>query len=306
MAKELVLMDHDGGVDDFLSLAMVLNMPHVELIGVVVTPADCYIQPAMSVSAKVIDLAGRTGVPLAESTVRPINPFPSHWRQTAFIIDHFPVLNDKPVKTQPLAQNGQTFMVEALRGASAPVTLLVTGPLTTVAAALEIAPDIEAKISRIVWMGGALNVAGNVDIMMEPGQDGSAEWNVFWDPVSAHAIWQTKIPIVLCPLDITNNVPVTGEVIRYLASHRKHPLCELAAYAYAVVMREHGYFFWDMLTTGFIGKPDLYTLRDWRTVVIPDGPSQGRTKVDDSGRVIQVMDTVDKPAFYQYVVDCLS
>ncbi|WP_287521476.1 nucleoside hydrolase [Okeania sp. SIO2C2] len=53
-------------------------------------------------------------------------------------------------------------MVRVLKSAPAPVTLMVTGPLTTVAVALDIAPEIESKIQEIVWMGGALNVPGKV------------------------------------------------------------------------------------------------------------------------------------------------
>jgi len=41
-------------------------------------------------------------------------------------------------------------MVRVLREAPEPVTLMVTGPLTTVAAALDTAPEIESKIKEIV------------------------------------------------------------------------------------------------------------------------------------------------------------
>jgi purine nucleosidase len=67
------------------------------------------------------------------------------------------------------------FMARLLLEASERVTMLVTGPLTTVAAALAAAPTIEQKIDEVVWMGGALDVAGNVDPMVEPGHDMSAE-----------------------------------------------------------------------------------------------------------------------------------
>ena len=49
-----VLLDHDGGVDDLLSLMMLLAMPHIDLIGVVVTPADCYLRPAVSATLKTL------------------------------------------------------------------------------------------------------------------------------------------------------------------------------------------------------------------------------------------------------------
>ena len=41
MPKKLVLMDHDGAVDDFLSTVLLMTMENVQPLGVIVTPADC-------------------------------------------------------------------------------------------------------------------------------------------------------------------------------------------------------------------------------------------------------------------------
>jgi purine nucleosidase len=302
MEKELVIHDHDGGIDDFLSLMLLLTMDNVETLGVIVTPADCYIKPAVSVTRKMMDLMGKSHITVAESTVRGLNPFPRIWRQTAFAVDHFPMLNDKDVLDTPLAEeSGQQYMARLLTTAPEPVTLLVTGPLTTVAAALDIAPEAEHKIKRIVWMGGALNVPGNVDPVMEAGQDGSMEWNVYWDPPAAYQIWQTQVPIVLCPLDITNRVPVTTDLVLQWGRQRQHALLEFAALCYGLVMRQGGYYFWDLLTTAYIGRPDLYKVREWETELIRDGLSQGRTKIQPGGRIITALDDVNVPAFYAYI-----
>ena len=61
MADKLVLMDHDGGVDDYLSTALLLTMEHLRVLGIVVTPADCYIEPAVGATRKLLDLMGRVG-----------------------------------------------------------------------------------------------------------------------------------------------------------------------------------------------------------------------------------------------------
>ena len=81
MADNLVLMDHDGGVDDYLSTALLLTMEHLRVLGIVVTPADCYIQPAVAATRKLLDLMGRSDIPVAESTVRGLNPFPRIFRR---------------------------------------------------------------------------------------------------------------------------------------------------------------------------------------------------------------------------------
>ena len=52
--KRTVFFDHDSGVDDILSLTMLLSMPHIDLAGVVVTPADCFLRPALSATLKLL------------------------------------------------------------------------------------------------------------------------------------------------------------------------------------------------------------------------------------------------------------
>jgi purine nucleosidase len=41
-AKQAVVFDHDGGIDDLLSLLLLLRLPNIDVIGVSITPADCY------------------------------------------------------------------------------------------------------------------------------------------------------------------------------------------------------------------------------------------------------------------------
>lgn len=305
MAKPLVLFSHDGGVDDYLSILLLMAMPDIDVLGIVVTPADCYITPAVSATRKILDLMGRSEVPVAASTVRGVNPFPRSFRVDSHSIDLFPLLNERPI-TAPLAEeDGQHFMARLLREAPGPVTVLETGPLTTLAEALALDPGIEAKIERLVWMGGALNVRGNVATMIDPKHDMSAEWNVYWDPEAAARLWRTGIPIVLCPLDITNHVPITPDFIQQVSRQRQHPVSDLAGLCYSLVAYRP-YYCWDVLTTAYIGRPDLFTLKEWETEILTAEPSEGRTKVTPGGRRIQALDTVDKDAFFEYFLRQLA
>jgi purine nucleosidase len=295
-------MDHDGGVDDYLATALLMTMDHVDPLGVVVTPADCYVKAAVSATRKLLGLLGRSSVTVAESTVRGLNPFPRLFRRDSFTVDLLPILNEQEDVRAPLApESGQRFMARRLEEAPEPVTLLVTGPLTTVAAALDLAPAVEGKIQEIVWMGGALNAPGNVDPIIEGGQDMSAEWNAYWDPLAADRVWRTGIPVTICPLDLTNHVPVTPDFVRQLSRQRKYPLYDFAGQCYALVMHQD-YFFWDVLTTAYLGRPDIFAVRSWESVVITEGRSQGRTKVEAGGRTIQALDAVDVDEFYAYIL----
>src|SRR5260370_35450814 len=91
MAENLVLMDHDGGVADYLSTALLLTMEHLRVLGIVVTPADCYIQPAVGATRKLLDLMGRNDIPVAASIVRGFNAFPRIFRRESFTADRFPI-----------------------------------------------------------------------------------------------------------------------------------------------------------------------------------------------------------------------
>jgi purine nucleosidase len=96
-------------------------------------------------------------------------------------------------------------------------------------------------------------------------------------------------------------VPVTAEFVRTIARNRRYPLSDFAGQCYALVTHQD-YFFWDVLTTAYLGRPDLFTLREYETVIIPTGVSQGRTLVQAGGKRVQALETVDKAAFYEYML----
>jgi len=306
MSRQLVLMDHDGAIDDFLATILLMRMREIEPLGIIVTPADCYIKAGISVTRKILALMGRFDVPVAESTVRGLNSFPPSFRRDSGIIDNFPILNEKEqIETPLVSESGQEFMIKVLQTAPAPVILMVTGPLTTVATAIALEPSLVNKIQEIVWMGGALRVPGNVEKEFALEHDGSAEWNVYWDPLAAKQIWDTSIPIVLCPLDLTNTVPVTPEFIRQLAKQRRHPLSDLAGMCYALAIPQN-YYCWDILATAYLARPQFYQLEETETDIVITGISQGRTTIKPGGRKIKVMTKVNKNSFYEYLLQQFS
>jgi purine nucleosidase len=278
----------------------------IDLRGIVITPADCYGEPAVTASRRILDLFGLQ-VPLALSTVRGLNPFPELFRRDSWTIAALPVLNEYEDIRAPVArESGQSLLRRALSQTSQPMTLLVLGPLTTVAEVLASDPSLESKVERIIWMGGALEGPGNVDPLFVGGQDSTSEWNVFWDPISAERVFQTKIEIIMCPLELTGMVPVTHELRRVLSrEHRLFPMYDLAASAYAMVS-SRPYYFWDVLTTSYLFQPELFTTKTVEATVITHGPSQGRTLKtpigSGAGRPITVLTSVDVDAFYAFLL----
>jgi purine nucleosidase len=96
-------------------------------------------------------------------------------------------------------------------------------------------------------------------------------------------------------------VPLTSDFIRQLGRQRRHPLSDLAGHCYALVAHQP-YFFWDVLTTAYLGYPEIFELREWDTELIAHGPSAGRTLVKPSGRKVLALDSVDTDKFYRYML----
>lgn len=305
--KKKVYLNHDGGVDDLASLFFLLQMEDVDLCGVSVIPADCYLEPAVYASRKIIDRFGKYDVEVAASTSRGKHPFPKDWRMHAFFIDALPILNESgKIDTKVSKHPAHLHMIDTLRQSDTPVTLLFIGPLTDLARALEIAPDIESKIEKLVWMGGTFLENGNVE---EPEHDGSAEWNAFWDPDAVKTVWDTEIEIDLVALESTNMVPLTVDVRSMWAAERSDIGIDFLGQCYAMVpplvhfQTNSTYFLWDVLTTATIGKPDLVKKKVVKSIVHNEGASQGKTEVAESGRPVNLVYHVDRDQFFNYITD---
>ncbi len=298
-----IFFDHDAGVDDLLSLVFLMGMNGVDVAGVGVTPADCYIESGLDATLKILARLGRRDVPVAAGTLDGRHAFPHEWRVHSDRVLALPMLRDQP-HGAPDPRPAHVLLADRLRASSGQVTALFTGPLTNLAAALEHAPDIEGKIARLVWMGGAFDVPGNVHPPFAPGADGTAEWNVYWDAAAAARVWQSRIPITMVGLDATDKVPVSRNFLRRLDEQRQYPLSELAAECWELTAND-AYHLWDTLTTLTVGYPDLVGVRDVRCSVVVDGPGEGRTARDPGGRVVQAAFDVDPERVYQTVLDLL-
>lgn len=305
--KKKIYFNHDGGVDDLISLFLLLQMDTVKLTGVSVIPADCYLEPAMFASRKIIDRFGNGGLDVAESNSRAKNPFPKDWRMHAFYVDALPILNEAGKVITPAADiPAHLHLIKTIQETDGKTTLLFTGPLTDLARALDEAPEIEEKIERLVWMGGTFREEGNVH---EPEHDGTAEWNVFWDPEAAARVWETKIEIDLVALESTNQVPLTLDVRERWARERKNLGVDFLGQCYAMVpplvhfSTNSTYYLWDVLTTAFVGKPDLVKVQTINSIVLTEGPSQGRTVETAEGRPVNVVYDVDRNAFFDYITE---
>lgn len=305
-----VYLNHDGGVDDLVSLYLLLKMEDVELVGVGVIEADCYLLPAVEASKKIIQRFGSEKdkkLKVASSNSRPMHPFPNEWRMHAFTVDALPILNEhKPITVENSTLLAHEDLVEVLKNSDEKVDLVFVGPLTDLARALELDNTIEEKIGKLYWMGGTFLDMGNVS---EPEHDGTAEWNVYWDPEAAKRVWDSNIEIELVALESTNMVPLTLDIRDMWAKERSYEGVDFLGQCYAIVpplthfATNSTYYLWDVLTTASFGKEDLVKREKVKSDVIVSGASKGRTIKKEDGKEVDLVYYVDRDAFFNYVTN---
>lgn len=99
------------------------------------------------------------------------------------------------------AADGIEYLIEQVREFGRNVTVLSTGPLTDVDAAITRAPDIASKL-RLVMMGGTLTQPGNC-------WDAVAETNIIQDPEAANRVFHSGADITMVGLDVTHQCLLT-------------------------------------------------------------------------------------------------
>ncbi|MEO1514717.1 MAG: nucleoside hydrolase [Bacteroidota bacterium] len=306
--KELVFMEHDGAIDDLLSQILLLSMPDKELIGINITPADCFLEPAVESSYKILELFGRTDIPIGCSDYYGVNAFPNEWRARPEVINALPMMINLPKGPDPYtAPHTVDLLIGSLQSASRPVSILMTGPCSNLVMALEKAPSIQQKISKVIWMGGAFRCQGNVQNFQH---DGTAEWNVYWDPMRAAKLLTYELPLIFIPLDVTNQVPVKKSFLSELARQAEYPISNLAGQCWALTIDtiptyHYVYFMWDILATSYLDIPEAFQLEDIRLRIGTRPPNAGQTYLADDGHAAQMAVKVDVDHFYEYLLERL-
>ena len=191
-----LIIDTDPGQDDAVAILLALASPEIHLLGITAVAGNVPLALTEVNVRKVCDLAGRTDMPVFAGLDRPlVRPL-----ITAEHVHGKTGLDgpDLPDPQTPLQdQHAVDFMIETLRREPAgSVTIAPVGPLSNVAMAMQMAPDIIPRIKQIVLMGGAYFEVGNITP--------AAEFNIHVDPHAATVVFSSGVPITMMPLDVTH------------------------------------------------------------------------------------------------------
>jgi purine nucleosidase len=307
-----IIFSNDGNLDDLICLCVLLSAHKkgkISLKAVILTPADSFLEPALYATRKIFDIINVSGIELGICNSEGINPFPNEWRAFPYPVCHFPnILRDGEPRYPVSNNSGEEIILQLLDSNSDLITIVETGPLTCIGnAIININEKQKHNINKIIWMGGAIDVAGSIETFTK--HDGTAEWNSYWDPKSTKIVFDSGIPIIMCPLDTTNNVPITTDFLAKLSKNTNESMLgDMVVHIYAIICRAFGiqnYYAWDILTVSYLLNPSIFTLTDAKISIIESGQSQGRTIRDDNGNNIKYLSSVNvemwEKTLYEYL-----
>lgn len=259
-----VVLDYSPTVSDAGALLYLAAHQGVDLLAVTLPStgeAEC--EPGVRITRALLTIADRGEVPVgcgAEVPVDGRNAWPAEWRAAA---NHLPGVVLPGVGDEaPL--DAQQLLADVLVSADERVTVVAVGPLTNLALLLDDQPEMADRIERVVTMGGAVHVAGNVENAPR------AEWNYYVDPPAARDVLASGIDVLVVPLDATDDVPWTSSLISRIGASA-HPV---ARAEHQIVSSHHsldGIFLWDELAAVAALEPSVVTTESRILSVDEDG-----------------------------------
>lgn len=203
-----LIVDCDTGVDDALALLYLAVDSDAEVVAAGSVHGNVPSPLAAQNTLRVLEFCG-LGVPVSVGCERPLaQPLTTGERVHG---DDGLGNTFQPVPlTQPVSRSQAEQIVGLTREQPGNLVLLATGPLTNLAIAILLEPQLPKLVERVVIMGGAISVPGNATPL--------AEANIWHDPEAAELVQSADWDVTLVGLDVTMRALLEGARLQRLES----------------------------------------------------------------------------------------
>ncbi len=279
--REPVLIDTDPGQDDAVALLLAFaSADRLDLRAITTVAGNVPVAQTTANALRIRDLGQRRNTPVYRGAEGPL-VVPLETAEFVCGPDGLAGADLPAPASQAAPGHAVQAIVDLCRTAPDDgITLCPLGPLTNLALAFRLAPDILPKVRRIVLMGGAIGL-GNITP--------AAEFNAYVDPHAAAIVLGCGRPIVMFGLGVT---------LQAIASHDQ--IARIGALGNAAGRAVHGMLtrprpgglgseghpMHDPCVIAYLLWPELFEGRDcFVAVETGDGPLRGRTTIDWNGRL---------------------
>ena len=209
-AKKTLLVDCDTGIDDAIALLYLLADPEVDICAITTVFGNIAAATAARNTLWVLDVAGRTGdIPVAKGSEVTLLGEETHRAGDVHGGEGLGGSEVGQPAGEAVDENAAELMVRTVRERPGEVHLLATGPLTNLAVALRLEPELPQLVDGVTFMGGAALAPGNITP--------AAEANIWHDPEAAQAVLAAPWQATMVPLDATMREVMTEDQRRSLA-----------------------------------------------------------------------------------------
>lgn len=283
-----VIVDTDVGSDDLMAIAFLLARPEVRIEAITVVNGLAHVRPGANNLLKLLELANHPEIPVylgSETPLQATAPFPALWRKLS---NELPGVHLPATRRQPEKEAAVDYLARRLAESKNPVQVLALGPLSNLAKAFRRNPAAARGLSRMVVMGGAFHVRGNLaDGGLFKTMNRKAEWNIFSDPLAARIVFESGAQVEVMPLDATGKVPIDSAFWKQVREAVHTPLGRFVAEVLTTDKEaiEGGYYqAWDPLAAVALVDPRVVKLDAMDVTVKDDGTTvashgRGNTKV---------------------------
>jgi uridine nucleosidase len=210
---EAILIDTDPGIDDMMAILFALKSPELDVLALTTVFGNHFVEITTRNALRLLELAGREDIPVARGAY---SPLVRKYSSPSTIVHGRDGLGDAGMTDEPESEAAHTraaqFIVEAVMSRPGQITLVPIGPLTNIAMALKLEPRLVKATKRVVLMGGAAFVAGNVSPV--------AEANIYNDPEAAAVVFGAEWDVVMVGLDVTMQVMMRPKYIGELVASK--------------------------------------------------------------------------------------
>jgi inosine-uridine nucleoside N-ribohydrolase len=274
-----VIIDTDPGTDDAMAIILALNSPELKIEALTVVPGNVDGRQGLENALKIVSLAGRCDITVAEGAQHPLNQkliTAQFWHGKNGLADV--ELPASKCKADP--RFGPDLIIELVHRYPHEITLIPVGPLTNIALAVSKDPSIAFLVKDIVIMGGSIT-GGNVN--------GAAEANIYNDPEAAQIVFNAGWMVTMVGSDVGERTLITRKYLADLQSSQGPQSDFIAKIAdfYLTRSEKSGYSgaaMYDPLAVGIALDPTLGTLKEMHVDVETKGEfTRGETVANRMG-----------------------
>ncbi len=308
--RRMVLVDQDGsgpGGSNQMAMMVLLQSPQVDVLGITMVTGDAWRDEETAHTLRMLELIGRTDVPVAKGAVFPLLRTEEEtrletsingkvawlgaWGQGPITLvstpkgvvgvapqhpsmhapDLVPPMPEGAPHTKAIEEDAVHFLIRQVHAHPHEVTIYAAGPLTNIALAIRIDPEFAELTKGIVMMGGSLNPqTDDPEFANSPRH----EFNFWFDPEAAHIVLRAHWPrIDVTTADISIKAMFTEAMLKEIA---KSPN---AAARYIAAWSQDRYYLWDELAACAWLDPAIITKEKkvYMDVDVSHGPGYGDT-----------------------------